>query len=72
MNKTSLSLKGLALAAVSLLGAASLATAFKGGGENRVPLARGFASPWAFAHDPIGAFLTFSSPTVKAVWSLES
>ncbi len=31
---------------------ASLAAAFKGGGASRVPLARGFASPWAFAHDP--------------------
>jgi len=27
----------------------NLATAFKGGGANRVPLARGFVSPWALA-----------------------
>ena len=29
----------------------SLASAFKGGGETRVPLARGFVSPWATAFD---------------------
>lgn len=28
-----------------------LASAFKGGGDNRVPLARGFISPWATAFD---------------------
>lgn len=29
----------------------TIASAFKGGGENRVPLRQGFASPWAFAFD---------------------
>lgn len=29
----------------------TLASAFKGGGEPRVPLSRGFPSPWAFAFD---------------------
>ncbi len=32
----------------------TLASAFKGGGENRVPLARGFTSPWALALDRSG------------------
>ena len=29
----------------------SLATAFKGGGQSRVPVSRGFISPWAAAYD---------------------
>lgn len=29
----------------------TLASAFKGGGENRVPLAHGYVSPWAVAYD---------------------
>ncbi|MBX7494179.1 hypothetical protein K3163_13265 [Qipengyuania sp. 1NDW9] len=29
----------------------SLATAFKGGGQSRVPVSRGFVSPWASAFD---------------------
>lgn len=29
----------------------TLTSAFKGGGENRVPLARGYISPWAVAYD---------------------
>jgi hypothetical protein len=31
-----------------------LASAFKGGGGSRVPLARGFTSPWAFAFERAG------------------
>jgi HK97 family phage portal protein len=30
----------------------TLASAFKGGGRSRVPLARSFTSPWAFAFEP--------------------
>ena len=30
----------------------TLRAAFKGGGGARVPLARGFASPWSWAHEP--------------------
>jgi HK97 family phage portal protein len=30
----------------------TLASAFKGGGRNRVPLARSFTSPWSFAFEP--------------------
>lgn len=33
----------------------SLASAFKGGGGNRVPLARGYVSPWALALETMGA-----------------
>jgi|GEM_PF-3982805 len=33
---------------------ASLASAFKGGGGARVPLARSFTSPWSFAVEPSG------------------
>ena len=29
----------------------SLATAFKGGGQSRVPVSRGFISPWAASFD---------------------
>ncbi|OCC24249.1 phage portal protein [Croceicoccus estronivorus] len=34
----------------------TLASAFKGGGGDRVPLARGFVSPWQYAHDPGPSF----------------
>jgi len=37
----------------------SIASAFKGGGQCRVPLARSFSSPWAFAIEPGGARLPF-------------
>ncbi|RYD25558.1 MAG: phage portal protein, partial [Verrucomicrobiaceae bacterium] len=33
----------------------TLASAFKGGGGSRAPLARSFTSPWAHAFDPGGA-----------------
>ncbi len=33
----------------------TLASAFKGGGGARVPLARGFVSPWALAFESPGA-----------------
>lgn len=32
----------------------SIASAFKGGGQSRVPLARSFTSPWSFAVEPGG------------------
>jgi hypothetical protein len=37
----------------------TLASAFKGGGGARVPLARSFTSPWTFAFEPSGARLPF-------------
>ncbi|WP_428028321.1 phage portal protein [Altererythrobacter sp.] len=37
----------------------TLASAFKGGGESRVPLARGFVSPWALAFDQSGGSRPF-------------
>ncbi len=37
----------------------TLVSAFKGGGEARVPLARSFTSPWHFAFDPIGTQAPF-------------
>ncbi len=37
----------------------TLASAFKGGGEVRVPLARGFISPWALAYDRSGGSQPF-------------
>src|SRR5687768_5217925 len=33
----------------------TLRAAFKGGGGERVPLARNFVSPWSWAHEPAGA-----------------
>ena len=32
----------------------TIVAAFKGGGSNRVPIARGFTSPWASAYEPQG------------------
>ena len=37
----------------------TLVSALKGGGEARVPLARSFSSPWAYAFDPGGARAPF-------------
>ena len=37
----------------------TLTSAFKGGGENRVPLSRGFVSPWAIAFDQTGSGRAF-------------
>ncbi|GAA0269978.1 phage portal protein [Alteraurantiacibacter aestuarii] len=37
----------------------SLRSAFKGGGAGHVPLARSFASPWSWAHEPGGARAPF-------------
>ncbi|XUU61666.1 phage portal protein [Erythrobacter sp. HA6-11] len=37
----------------------TLAAAFKGGGDNRVPLARGYTSPWAVALGHIGPSRSF-------------
>lgn len=42
------------------------------GTGQRLAINDGFFRDWSFAHDPSGPFLAFSSPTVKAVWSLES
>jgi len=38
---------------------ATLASALKGGGRSRAPLARSFASPWHFAFEPAGARMPF-------------
>jgi HK97 family phage portal protein len=37
----------------------TIASAFKGGGQSRVPLARSFTSPWTFAIEPGGTRLPF-------------
>ncbi|MEO6041720.1 MAG: phage portal protein, partial [Croceibacterium sp.] len=42
----------------------TLRAAFKGGGEQRVPLARSFSSPWSFAaFDPSGGRVPFDYPS---------
>ncbi|ESQ75291.1 hypothetical protein ABAC402_09305 [Asticcacaulis sp. AC402] len=42
------------------------------GSGQALPIKDAFFRDWSFAHAPSGPFLAFSSPTVKAVWSLES
>jgi len=37
----------------------AIASAFKGGGQARAPLARSFTSPWHFAFEPAGARMPF-------------
>lgn len=41
----------------------TLRAAFKGGAQTRVPLARGFASPWSWSYDPGGAHPPFDYRT---------
>jgi HK97 family phage portal protein len=50
----------------------TLAAAFKGGGEARVPLARGFNSPWAYAFEPAANRLPFDYRTQVAHAFLEN
>lgn len=50
----------------------TLAAAFKGGGEARVPLARSFISPWAYAIEPAAKRLPFDYRTGVAHAFLEN
>ena len=50
----------------------TLAAAFKGGGEARVPLARSFISPWAYAFEPAVNRLPFDYRTGVAHAFLEN